>query len=85
VNTYLKEISRCQKVILLRAVIDCSGNISRAADELGIHRNTVRRVLLTYGYNSETLRRLAKPPVGSIYRKPLASVGIRPADEKRMA
>ena len=84
-NAYRTEIRRCEKVIMLRAVVDCSGNICRAAEELGVQRNTVRRVLRASGYDSAALRKLAKAPTGSIYRKPVASVEAECSAPQRIA
>ena len=57
--TYADEMKRCSIAILLRAVIETHGNQCQAAKRLGIHRNTMSRILSAGGWTTNKLKRFA--------------------------
>jgi DNA-binding phage protein len=71
----MREAERQFRVeFFLRAVIEASGNVSRAADSIEVHRNTIWRALSAAGYTSRQLHRLAnKKPV----RSEVAAISVR--------
>jgi DNA-binding NtrC family response regulator len=76
-TAYEQELKRCKVVLFLRAVIEAGGNQCRAAEKLGVGRNTINRVLHGAGYDMESLKRLARTQ-----RKPVASVTAIGADRR---
>jgi hypothetical protein len=59
-TAYAAEMKRCQIVLFLRAVLAERGSMRAGAKILGVHRNTVRRVLQGAGYAPERLRAMAR-------------------------
>lgn len=78
-TAYAQELRRCQVVLFLRAVIDAGGNQKTAAKALGVHRNTVQRVLRGAGYDVLSLHRLTR--IHAARRKPVQPAP--PADAER--
>ena len=71
-TSYQEEMRQCQVVILARAVIATGGNVCKAAEIVGVHRNTIDRALRRAGYNSRRLKQLARDNNGgSARRKPV--------------
>lgn len=57
---YHSEMERCSVVILLRALVDADGNRCVASAALGIHRNTMSRLLTDAGWTKDKLREFLK-------------------------
>ena len=55
-----------EKTLIARALERSNGNQCKAADALGIHRNTLQRKMIAYQLNGRRPRR--KPPVRAVAR-----------------
>jgi len=83
VSTYAEDLHRCKVILLLRATMAARGSMSKAAVAIGVHRNTIRRVLYGAGYTAKSLRLLAKACSVKGQRKTVQSAGA--AVEERMS
>jgi Homeodomain-like domain len=84
-NAYQKELDRCKAALMARAVIAAGGNQCAAAAELGLHRNTLSRVLGRAGYSKKALRALAREPRLAPGKKPPQAVRPEIAGSKENA
>jgi transposase-like protein len=74
VNAFEQAVEDFRVSFMLREVTRTKGNVSAAARALGVHRNTVRRILLEAGYDSRRLMQLSR--IHSGMRKPPVSVRV---------
>jgi len=58
--TYQEQMEQASLKIMLDAVVRAEGNQIKAAEALGIHRNTVSRELRKHGWNLSRIRRYAE-------------------------
>ncbi len=63
---YSDAVREFKKLYLLEVLANHRGNQCRAADELGMHRNTLSRTLTELGLDSAQIRRGMKRPAGSV-------------------
>lgn len=86
-STYAEDLHRCQVVLLMRAVIDAGGNQCAAAKATGVHRNTIWRALHAAGYDSRSVKRMARARIaeGQSPRRPVQSAGVVDIAERRSA
>jgi predicted DNA-binding protein (UPF0251 family) len=84
-TAYAEELRRCQTVLLLRAVLDAGGNQCAAAKVSGVHRNTVWRAIHAAGYDSQSVKRLAKARIAEGQRRPVQSANALGIAERRSA
>jgi Fis family transcriptional regulator, factor for inversion stimulation protein len=69
---YREAVTEFQKVFVASVLSECKGNLSKAAAELGIHRNTLTRTISQLGLDISTFRSSARRPPASVaapYRK----------------
>jgi DNA-binding protein Fis len=55
-SVYEERMARYRREVLEDAIYQCDGNQSKAAAELGIHRNTMRRLMASAGVNLVRLK-----------------------------
>jgi len=82
---YREEMHRCQQELILRAVLDARGNQCAVAKAMGIHRNTIGRVMREAGYTSKQLKAMALVRIAEGIRKPPASEPAPRAEAWRIA
>jgi Fis family transcriptional regulator len=63
--SYESAVREFKRRYLLEVLARHRGNQSKAAEELGMHRNTLSRTLTEFNMNSATIRAGLKRPAGS--------------------
>ncbi|UWZ84625.1 helix-turn-helix domain-containing protein [Occallatibacter riparius] len=61
-QSFEQMMADCRRVILRAALVDARGNQCKAAERLGMHRNTLARHCEALGINAATCK--PKPPRG---------------------
>lgn len=63
---YDREMAAAQRQVVMRALRDADGNACRAAEYLGIHRNTLSRIVQQLGMNAAEVRRCIRAERGRV-------------------
>lgn len=63
---YREAVGEFQKVFITAALREFRGNLSNAAPKLGMHRNTLTRVISQLGLDVSAFRSPARRPPGSV-------------------
>jgi Fis family transcriptional regulator len=69
---FREAVSEFQKAFITSAVREYKGNLSKAAPKLGVHRNTLTRMIAQFGLDISAFRSPARRPPASVtaaYRK----------------
>lgn len=56
-KTFYERMKEIKRALLIQALIECSVNVSEAARQLGIHRNTLDRMIEELDINMSQLRK----------------------------
>lgn len=62
---YKRAVEQFELQFILKVLAHHGGNQSKAAESLGMHRNTLNRKLDMFGMNAATIRRRVKKPSAS--------------------
>ena len=63
---YREAVSEFQKVFVASVLRECKGNVSKAAPNLGIHRNTLARMIAQLGLDIAAFRSSVRRPPASV-------------------
>ena len=63
---YREAVIEFQKVFIATALREYQGNLSKAAPQLGMHRNTLTRVISLLGLDISTFRSPGRRPPASV-------------------
>jgi DNA-binding NtrC family response regulator len=63
---YREAVSEFQKAFMASALRDYKGNLSKAAPKLGVHRNTLTRMIAQLGLNISAFRSSGRRPPASV-------------------
>jgi DNA-binding NtrC family response regulator len=55
-GTYLEAVRKFKRNVLLKAIKQEGGNLCRVSVRLGVHRNTVNRIMREVGFSSEQVK-----------------------------
>jgi hypothetical protein len=79
--TYSEAVCEFKKLFILAVLQECKGNQCKAARQVGVHRNTLNRMITELKINVRRQRRAMRPSTGTTraVRMELASIHATPA------